>query len=69
MALLARIGSGLEVLDVDLVKAQERGLKGAQFDTIFGAFILVLVDVLAISAGAFDCFGKVSMAVPPEAKE
>jgi hypothetical protein len=51
-------GADLEVFDVDLVKAQECGLKGAQFDAVFGAFILVLVNVLAISAGAFDCSGK-----------
>jgi len=53
-----RGGSDLEVFYVDLVKAQESGLKGAQFAAIFGAFILILVNVFAISAGAFDGFCK-----------
>jgi len=48
----------LEVLDVDLVMEQNRGLKGTESQTVFCAYILVVINEFAISTRAFDGFGK-----------
>jgi hypothetical protein len=48
----------IEVLDVDLVMEQNRGLKGAESQALFCAFILVVINEFATSARAFDGFGK-----------
>jgi hypothetical protein len=48
----------LEVLDVDLVMEQNRGLKGTESQAVFCAYILVVINEFAISTRAFDGFGK-----------
>jgi hypothetical protein len=37
---------------------QNRGLKGAESQALFCAFILVVINEFATSARAFDGFGK-----------
>jgi hypothetical protein len=48
----------VEVLNVDLVMQQKRGLKGVEPQALFCAFILVVINEFATSARAFDGFGK-----------
>jgi len=59
----------LEVLDVDLVMEQNRGLKGTESQAVFCAYILVVINEFATSAWAFDGFGKSEHGCPPEANE
>lgn len=44
----------LEILDVDFIVTENGNLESVQFGTILGTILLVLVDVFAFSARAFD---------------
>ena len=48
----------LEVVDVDLVIEQNRGLKGAESQAVFCAYIFVVINEFATSTRAFDGFGR-----------
>jgi hypothetical protein len=48
----------MEVLDVDLVIEQNRGLEGAKSQAVFCAYVLVVINEFATSTRAFDGFGR-----------
>jgi hypothetical protein len=48
----------LELLNVDFVMEQNRSLKCAESQTVFRAYILVVINEFATSARTFDGFGK-----------